>query len=188
MERNELTDEQLVLRYRDGSEPAFRVLVERYLTPVYNFVHRYAGNDGDAADIAQDVFVSVWRNIRRFDADRQFKTWLFAIAKNAALNWVKKKRPSLFSQFETEEHTGGLADMLADASQSPEALMAHLDHSSRLSAVLGRIGAMYRTVLELRYTEGRTLKEIASALGEPLHTVKSRHRRGLLALRKLLEE
>jgi len=188
MERNELADEQLVVRYRNGDEPAFRVLVERYLAPVYNFVHRYIENDGDASDITQDVFVATWKNLRRFDEDRQFKTWLFAIAKNTALNWLKRKKPLLFSQFETAEGDGGLAESVADTTQASETLASRLDAKHRLTSVLGSLGVMYRTVIEMRYAKGYTFKEISDSLGEPLHTVKSRHRRGLQALKRLLSD
>jgi RNA polymerase sigma-70 factor (ECF subfamily) len=186
MERNEMTDEQLVERYVNGDEPAFRSLVERYLAPVYNFVHRYVANEGDASDITQEAFVSVWKNIRRFDQDRQFKTWLFAIAKNAALNWLKRKKPLLFSQFETEAGEGGLAESVVDTTQESDILVSRLDAKHGLSSVLGNIRATYRTVIEMRYAKGYTFKEISKSLGEPLHTVKSRHRRALQALKKLL--
>jgi RNA polymerase sigma-70 factor, ECF subfamily len=188
MDMDDSSDEQLVVRYRNGDEPAFRSLVGRYLTPVYNFVHRYVGNEGDAADLTQDVFVAVWKNLARFDADRQFKTWLFAIAKNTSLNWLKRKKPLLFSQFTTPEGENGLAESLADPTQSPEVLLTRFDSSSRLSAALSSLGAMYRSVLELRYTDGFTFREIARSLGEPLHTVKSRHRRALQSLRKTLSD
>lgn len=180
------TDEQLIQAYAEGDEEAFRALVERYLKPIYNFAYRYAESDGDAADITQDVFVSAWKNIKKFDRNRKFKTWIFAIAKNISLNWIKKKRPALFSAFENESGENSLVESVADPSPLPDELFARAERTEKLSIAIKKLNSNYRTVMLMRYNDHLTFRDIAESLGEPLHTVKSRHRRAIMALEKIL--
>ena len=180
------TDEQLVALYLSGSEEALRELIERYLKPVYNFVYRYVGAPGETEDIVQDVFVGAWKNIKRFDTTRKFKTWIFTIAKNTSLNWIKKKKPALFSQFETEDGENILEQSIADPMPLPDELFARSSRAEELSAVLQKLSPRYQKVLSLRYTDQLTFQEISEFLGESIHTVKSRHRRALVALKKIL--
>ena len=184
-----LTDEQLVSNYLAGDEQSFRFLVERYLHSVYSFIYRYVQSDVDAEDIAQDVFVSVWKNIKSFDSDKKFKTWVFAIAKNASLNWLKKKKPVLFSRLSQKDGDGessesSIYESIADPSPLPDALFNRSDIALRISEAIARLSAIYRTVLFMRFNNHLTFREIAESLGESLHTIKSRYRRGVVLLRK----
>ena len=178
------TDEQLIAEYLKGNEQALRSLIERYLRPIYNFVYRYTGEFSHAEEITQDVFVSVWRNIDRFDPDRKFKTWLFAIAKNTALNWLKKKKPVNFSKFENESGGNVLLESTADPSPLPDELFELSNLSDKLSEAMDRLSPDYRVVLLLHYNDHMTFQEIAESLSESINTVKSRHRRALIQLRE----
>lgn len=180
------TDETLIGAYLEGDEEALRTLIGRYVGPVFRFIHRYLGDEDDAKDITQDVFVNAWKHLKRFDRTKKFKTWIFTIAKNASLNLLKKKRPSLFSELEDEEGNLGLEETLADPAPLPEELFARADLVLQLSLALQKLHPEHRTVLLMHYQDQLTFQEIGEFLGEPLHTVKSRHRRALLALRKLL--
>jgi RNA polymerase sigma-70 factor (ECF subfamily) len=180
------TDEQLIAEYLKGDEHALRSLIERYLRPIYNFVYRYTGEQSHAEEITQDVFVNVWRNINRFDPDKKFKTWLFAIAKNTSLNWIKKKRPINFSRFENEEGDNVFLESTADPSPLPSELFERADLSRKLSEAMGRLSPNYKAVLILHYNEHMTFQEIAESIGESINTVKSRHRRALTQLKEFL--
>jgi RNA polymerase sigma-70 factor (ECF subfamily) len=180
------TDEQLISEYLAGNEQALRSLIGRYLKPIYNFVYRYTASVDDAGDITQDVFVNAWRNIRKFDRSRKFKPWIFTIAKNSALNWLKRKRPASFSEFEDEKGENLLTNFIEDTSPLPDELFARADLARKLSVVLGKLKPDYRLVLLLHYQNNFTFREISELLGEPLDTVKSKHRRALVMLRRLL--
>ena len=192
----EYTDEQLIRSYLSGSEEALRELVERYLKPVYHFVYRYVKTRGDAEDIVQDVFLSVWKNIEKFDCEKKFKTWIFTIAKNASLNWIKKKKPILFSEFSArggsafggENETGEnvLAETVADPSALPDVLYQKAELAENLSFAMRKLTPAHQTVLSLRHRDQFTFQEISERLSESIHTVKSRHRRALAALKKVL--
>ncbi len=181
-----VTDEQLVGEYLQGNEAALTELLERYLKPIYNFVYRYVGSTGDAEDLTQDTFLRAWKHLKRFDPKRRFKTWLFAIAKNASLNWIAKKKPLLLSTFEDAEGENPFADSLTDPGPLPEEIFERKDLGRALTSAMELLGPDQRTVLYLRYNDHFTLQEIADSLGKPLDTIKSQHRRGLLKLRKLL--
>lgn len=161
------TDEQLVANYLKGDEESLEILIRRYLKPLYSFVFRFVGNSQEVEDITQEVFVKVWRNLKKFDKNKRFKTWIFAIAKNTCFDWQKKKK--------------SLPLYFAEAIRDPSPIF-----NEPLDRILGRLSPKYRMVLFLRYNDHFTFREIAEVLGESINTVKSKHRRGISLLRKLL--
>ena len=84
-------EEQLVRDYLKGDENSLEILIGQYLKPIYSFIYRYVGNASEAEDITQEVFVRVWKNLKKFDQNKKFKTWIFGIAKNASIDWLRKK-------------------------------------------------------------------------------------------------
>lgn len=180
------TDKELITAYLGGDEEAFKELVSRHMNNVYKFTYRYFGDRDKAEDATQETFVKAWKNIKRFDVDRKFITWLFAIAKNTCLDMLKKKAPATFSKIEAEKKMD-MADLIQDESPLPDELFERSEKKEMISAVLQRIPVEYRMVLFLRYNDHLKFREIAEALNEPLNTIKSRHLRGLKILRKLME-
>ncbi len=180
-------DQILISQYFEGDEKSLEILIKRYLRPIYSFVYRYIGNSQDVEDIVQDVFVRVWRNLKKFDQERSFKTWIFSIAKNASIDFLRKKKTIPFSKFENEDGDNIIIKTLIDPSPSIEDCFEYKDISTVLSTAMEKLSPKYRMVLFLRYNDHFTFKEISEALGEPLNTVKSRHRRALILLRKLLK-
>ena len=181
-------DEILTRKYLQGDEKSLEVLILTYLKPIYSFVYRYVGNGQDAEDITQEVFVKFWRNLKKFDQEKSFKTWIFSIAKNASLDYLKKKKAVPFSEFDTEEGGNRLTDTLADPSPLPLELLEKAGMAKLLNAAMEKLSPQYRMVLFLRYNDHFNFREIAESMGEPLHTVKSRHRRALIKLKKLLAD
>ena len=92
-----MEDKQLIVEYLKGDEKALETLFSRYLKPIYTFVYRLTGNAQDAEDISQEVFVKVWKNLKKYDDTRSFKTWLFTIAKNTAYDLLRKNKEIVFS-------------------------------------------------------------------------------------------
>jgi len=174
------SDERLVGDYLKGDEKSLEILIKRYLGPIYGFVFRFVGNREDAEDITQEVFVRAWRNLKRFNLQKSFKTWIFSIAKNTAIDFLRKRRVQVFSETEIET--------LADPTPLPQELLEKAEAAKLLESALNKLGLKYRMVLYLYYNDHFNFREIAEILGEPLNTIKSRHRRALLMLRKLLEK
>ncbi len=181
------SDQQLVASYLKGNEHSLEVLIKRYLKPIYSFVFRYTGNSQDAEDITQEVFVKAWRNLKKFNQNRSFKTWIFSIAKNTCIDFLKKKKTIPFSQFENEKRENILSEELFDKSPLPDEIFEKKDLVEILNKALESLPIKYRLVLFLRYNDHFTFKEIAEILGESINTIKSRHQRAIQLLKKILK-
>jgi RNA polymerase sigma-70 factor (ECF subfamily) len=178
-------ENQLISRVLSGDEEAFAEIVKIYLNQIYNFVFRLAGDRDAAEDITQETFVKAWKNLKRFDQKRSFKTWLFTIAKNTTYDWLKKKKEIPFSSFADEEGESWLENV-ADETDLPDEILARSDLAEDLEKILEKIPVHYRAILLLHYKEDFSLHEIAEILSEPYNTIKSRHQRGLGKLKKEL--
>ncbi|MDO8600803.1 MAG: sigma-70 family RNA polymerase sigma factor [bacterium] len=184
-------DQELIVNYLNGDVESLEILIQRYLKPVYRFVYQYVGNVEDAEDITQEAFVKAWRNLQRFDRTKNFKTWIFAIAKNTAIDFLKKKKTIPFSAFsarngENEAGESTFAETLADSLPLPDEMLVRRDARYMLARAMEKLSYEYKMVILLRSMRELTFREIAESLGEPLHTVKSRYRRGLVLLKNIL--
>ncbi len=172
-----------------GDEKAFEELLSPYLSPVYSFVLSLTHDVLMAEDVTQETCIKVWKHLGRFDAERSFKTWIFAIAKNTAFDALKKKRDLPFSAFfrgEDEEVEESWLDRIADEAPLADEVLARAESVELLEQKLQTLPEGFQQILRLRYQEDFSLSEIAEILGEPYNTVKSRHGRALLGLRRVL--
>jgi len=164
----------LMARIHAGDESAMSDLYDRYSGVVYGVALRVLGSTTAAEDVLQEVFLQLWRNPQAFDADRgRLAPWLAVIARNRAID-VLRKRPMEEDIDELPISTGV---NLEDEASERIAI-------DKIRGVLAQLPAEQRKALEMAYFEGLTHTEIASKTGEPLGTVKTRIRYGLLALRK----
>ena len=182
------SDQQLIACYLKGDENSLEVLIKRYFKPIYSFVYRYIGDYQEAEDITQEVFVKTWRNLKKFDQNRSFKAWIFSITKNTCMDALKKKKAIPFSKFENEKGRNVFLETLVDTAPLPNVFFERADVVRILTSAIEKLLPKYRMVLFLRYNDYFTFREIAEVSGESLHTVKSRHRRALIQLKKLLTE
>ncbi|MFA5124415.1 MAG: sigma-70 family RNA polymerase sigma factor [Patescibacteria group bacterium] len=181
-------DEKSVADYLSGDEKALEELVAKYFKAVYGFIFGYVKNQDEAEDLTQVTFIKVWRGIRRFNHQKSFKVWLFTIAKNTALDYLKKKKPLNFSAFENDEGDNVLAETLADPGPLPDEIFERNDLSRLLGEAINSLPSRYQPIIRLYHIDGFSLLEIAEITGQPLNTVKSQHRRALLLLRDDLVE
>lgn len=180
------SDESLVATYRAGSEAAFEHLVARHLGGVYSFALRLVGDDEAAQDISQEVFVKVWRGIKSFDpVHASFKTWLMRIARNACVDYLRKRKNIPLSAFDTEDGNA-IADTLADESPDAEAEFARLGDAQEVMSAVEQLPPPQREVLLLHYQNGLTFEEIGQVLNTSPNTAKSRHRRALHRLKQMV--
>jgi RNA polymerase sigma-70 factor (ECF subfamily) len=150
------------------------LLYDRYSNIVYAVALRVLSDGSAAEDILQDVFMQLWRNPQAFNASRgSLATWLAVIARNRAIDQLRKKRPEVEAA-ETVISVDPELESAADRSQAIE----------KVRAVLAGMPREQRAALEMAFFEGLTHVEIAGKTGQPLGTVKTRIRSGLLAVRK----
>jgi RNA polymerase sigma-70 factor (ECF subfamily) len=178
----ENSDEVLINEYITGEEKSLKIIIDRYTPSIYNFSVRFVGIE-NANDITQDVFLKVWKNIKKFNSDKaSFKTWIFRIARNTITDYLRKKKSIHFSSLNTEEEIYG--ENIPDESMLQDEVFSKLEDTELLNKILDTIPVGYREVLILYYQEDMTFKEIGEMLGKPLNTVKSYHHRALLLLRE----
>ena len=152
-------------------------LYDRYSGVVYSVALRVLGDTGAAEDILQEVFLQLWRNPGLFDSSRgNLGAWLAVISRNRAIDGLRKRRPETNIE---NVIVSVVPDMAVDAERSRA--------MQKVRSILGEMPDAQRTALELAYFEGLTHTEIADKTGEPLGTIKTRIRAGLIALRKALE-
>lgn len=183
---SEKTDKQLIEEYVGGEKEALHSLIRRHLKSIFNFVYRLTGKAEEAEDITQDVFIKLWKNVRKYDSDQEFKPWLYKIARNATIDWQRRRKELVFSDFETRDGENYLEENLPDLSPLPEEMFKKAEDKQFLDKILKEISPEYREVLFLYYDGDLTFAEIGKILGKPLNTVKSQHHRALLSLRNLL--
>jgi len=167
-------DVTLVMAIRSGDESAMEVLYDRYSSLLYSVALRVLGDTGAAEDVLQEVFMQLWRNPGLFDSSRgNLAPWLAVIARNRAIDSLRKRYP----ETDIDDVIVSVEpDMAGDAERSRA--------MEKVREALGTMPLPQRSALEMAYFEGLTHTEIAAKTGEPLGTIKTRIRAGLLALRK----
>ncbi len=180
-------DEELIERYLEGDDRALGVLVDRYLKPVYNLVFRLTGDAQAADDITQESFVKAWKHIRSFRRGESFKAWLFRIARNTAIDWLRRKKDVPLSTFDDEEGGNFFEASIVDEEPLQDEMFARAEESHAMAELLDALAPQYREVVMLRHTSNLTFEEIGDIVHRPLHTVKSQYRRALIILRGMLE-
>ncbi len=178
------TDEELISLYTEGDERALSILVDRYLKDVYNFLYKLTGDLQIAEDATQESFIKVWKSIGKYKRGNNFKNWLFRIARNTAIDHLRKRKEIPFSTFETEDGNAFVDNLENDAPLAHEALQnsQDIEYAKKL---LAELSPEYREVLVLRESSEMTFAEIGELLGKPLNTVKSQYHRALASLRRL---
>lgn len=182
------SDEQLVGLAVNKDKAALETLIKRYLQPIYSFSYKYVKNQADAEDITQEVFVKVWRNLKKFDQSRSFRPWLYKIAQNTCLDMLKKKSPVLFSELETMEEGDWFEQNLIADTKSPAELAETALTAAKLKSVVTKLKPKYAEVVEMYHGQELNFREISQTLNQPLNTVKSRYRRALLRLKQMLTD
>jgi len=180
----EQTDQQLIAGFLAGDDASFEILVKRHLKVVYNFLFRLTGGDKALTDdLTQETFFKAWKNIQKFDQEKNFKTWLFTIAKNSARDAWKKKKTLPFSLFENSEGYNKL-DEVAEDKLLPDEILEQVESANEFEKKLKKLSKKHKAILLLRYKDDLSLSEIAKVLGLPYNTVKSQHKRALNELKK----
>lgn len=187
--QNGLSDEDArILRgLRAGIEDAYEELIKRYQQPVYAIVYRLLGNQSDACDVTQDVFIKIFRGVSSFHERSSLRTWMYRIAINEARNYrrwfVRHKGHELPMENGDFER---FAMFAADRGRSPFDEAAERENRTLIEQALSRINPVFRIAVVLRDIENLSYEEISEVLQVSIGTVKSRILRGREALRKEL--
>lgn len=177
-------DDQLIRRVAAGDRQAFETLYDRYAATVYGVALRMLADRELAEDAVQEVFWRVWKRAASFDRSRAFAPWLFGIAHNYAIDELRRRRVRPQPVYEDDENPI-LSEIPDQADVGEAAVLA--DQRRIVREAIDQLPEEQRQALLLAYFGGLTQQEIATKLGNPLGTVKTRMRLGLQKLRGLLQ-
>ncbi len=184
-------DARILRGLRSGVEGAYEELIERYEHPVYSMVYRLLGNQSDACDVVQEVFLKVFRGVGSFREQSSLRTWVYRIAVNEAHNhrrWFARHcRREVPLEKENLEHDG-VVEYAHDPGPSPYDQALDTETRVLVERALTRINPLFRTAVVLRDIQNMSYEEIADILQISLGTVKSRIVRGREALRRELSQ
>lgn len=180
-------DAAVVQQALTGHEAAAREIVRRFERPVFNLIDRLVLDRSTAEDLCQDTFAKVFRALHTFDTRLRFSAWILRVANNTAIDYLRRRRPTLVPLDTVGEDELPLAERIADPrAPTPEQIVQRRDLAAALDAALDRLRPEYRRVLVLRYQEELDYAEIAAVTELPVGTVKTFLHRGRQALAREL--
>jgi RNA polymerase sigma-70 factor, ECF subfamily len=181
-----MADSDLITRAAGGDPAAFQALVERHRSMVYRVAYQFAGNHHDAEDIAQDVFIKVYRSLDKFRQDAQLSSWLYRIVMNACIDHRRRQSPANSAPYGDEAEQKLLNT--PEETPGPEARAYAGELGQVLEAEINRLPHGQRIVFVMRHHQGLKLGEIAEALGLAEGTVKRQLHAAVHRLRHALAQ
>lgn len=179
-------DRDLVLRCLSDDEAAYRRLLDKYRRPVYGIVRRMIPDEEDARDLAQEAFIRAFKNLRQFDLERRFSSWLFRIANNLCIDHYRRRKLNTVPMVRSFDGETEETWELPDPSPGPGEVFSDRERARRLADTVQSLPPGYRVVIVMRHQQGLAYDEIAEALDMPLGTVKARIHRAHRLLREKL--
>jgi len=178
---------------KQGHDAAFRELVRRYERPVFSLLYRMVRDRALAEDLAQETFIKVLNGIKSYRPEFKFSSWIFKIANNAAIDYLRRKSIDTLSldgapHAETPEQMRATSLQLGDRAESPLDEVENRELGTAIERAIGRLRPEYKSCILLRHVEGYSYEEIAEALDLPLGTVKTYIHRARNELRGYLED
>ncbi|HEX2747176.1 MAG TPA: sigma-70 family RNA polymerase sigma factor [Verrucomicrobiales bacterium] len=172
----EVPDADLVARCQGGSTEAFETLVTRYRGKIYAMTLNMTGNDADAWDLSQEVFIKAWRSLPKFEARSQFFTWIYRITHNVVIDWVRKRKIQGGTEFNDEMGTVPAAGAVTvpRGTLEPDAVLSNQELGARIKVALAELSPEHRAVILLKEVDGLSYQEIADSVGCTIGTVMSR--------------
>lgn len=182
-------DTLLAFSAANGDEKAFELLVRKYEKLVASCVYQTIGNTEDVLDVSQEVFLKVYKGLCSFKGESSFSSWIYRVAKNSALDFLRKKKPASMSLDSTDEDGATIDVPDTDTKGIPELSALNNESYEILYKALNELSEEHRKMITLRDIDGYTYEQIGQMLGLEPGTVKSRLFRARERLRNnLLKE
>lgn len=175
------TDMQLIENCLLGDQDCFAELVNRYKNLVYSIILRQTRNHDEASDLAQDIFLKVYRNLASYTPEFKFSTWIMRITSNHIIDQHRKRKMETISYDEYVADGG-----VVGTTMSPEAEYIKKEQTRRINNIVGGLPEIYKIPVVLYHQQGLSYQEIADKIGEPISKIKNRIFRGRKLLKGLL--
>jgi RNA polymerase sigma-70 factor (ECF subfamily) len=185
---SEISNEELLLAYRDGDRMAFRTLFQRFRVPLYNFLLRRVRDRERAEELYQDVWAKVIERCEEFRGESKFSTWLYTIARNRVIDHSRRMKFRTYSSLDAPRHDSGapLVEHVANPGPSTADLAEGQTLQDRIAEAVEELPEDQREVFLMRQLQGLKFQEIAEVVDVPVNTVKSRMRYALERLQHQL--
>lgn len=176
---DDVRDRELLEKYRNGEEAAFREIVERYKNPLYSFLKRFLNTQDLVEDVFQETFLQLYASQDKFDTSRPLKPWLFTIAANKAKDTLRKQQRGPSFSFGVVADSGDVSvddvvNLLQSYSVTPDEEVSNEETAARVRQLISEMPENLRVILVLAYFEQFSYKQMAEILSIPIGTVKSR--------------
>ena len=182
-------DLRLVRRCKRGDEAAFAELLARYRQPIYGLCLRMVRDREQARDLAQEVFIKVFSLLDRYDEQYAFASWLFRIASNHCIDYLRRNRLRFISLDGLTGPDGEAREMpVPDRAPLPDRQLAGREAIAKVEEIIDELPPHYRLMIQLRHGEDMSYEQIAQVLDMPLGTVKARIHRARALIQSLLRE
>ncbi|NMB95342.1 MAG: sigma-70 family RNA polymerase sigma factor [Clostridiaceae bacterium] len=185
----ETKENVLIEKSKKGDINAFEKLIETYQKKVFNIAFGMLNNYDDANDVAQEVFIRIYKSIKNFKGESSFSTWLYRITTNACLDELRKRKNknvvSIDEDILFEE--GEVTRQIVDDSPTPDIIAEQKELREIVNDAIAQLSEEHRTVIMLRELQGFSYEEISNIINCPQGTVKSRINRARSALKNILK-
>jgi RNA polymerase sigma-70 factor (ECF subfamily) len=162
----DFSDSTLILNTLQGDSHAFGELVRRYQVPVFNVCYRLLGEQREAEDLSQEVFMRAYQRLQSFDVQRPFGPWIRRVAVNLCYNHMQKNQPVLLPIQDEQEYA-------AETSRNPQSVLESSEKNRAIRQAIAKLPPEYRIALEMRHFHEMSYEEIAQELDLSLNTVRS---------------
>ncbi|MEW5807556.1 MAG: sigma-70 family RNA polymerase sigma factor [Acidobacteriota bacterium] len=180
-----LSDEEIVKRVLRGEKELFAELLSRHKKGIFNYILRMAGHYDIAVDLTQDVFMKIYLALDKFNHNHKFSTWMFSIASNLTIDYLRKKKaPPISYESTPSGDRDCLKNRLKSGFSSPLDEMKKSELKEKIQESIIHLEPEYREVIVLRHLRGLSYEEICMVTGLPLGTVKNR----IFRARQMLKE
>lgn len=184
-----MIDEKILIsKAKEGDKKAFEEIISLYEKKVFSTIYYMVKNENEVEDIAQEVFVKIYRNLKNFKEESSLYTWIYRITINVCIDELKKRKNVVYIDEKIETADGEMEMQLEDTSKGPEHLAEDDELKRKITKCIRKLPVDQRTMIVLRDIKGFTYMEIAEMTKINLGTVKSKINRARAALKQILEE
>jgi RNA polymerase sigma-70 factor, ECF subfamily len=187
MNQMEESDASVVAQVLAGDRDAYRVLVERHSRSIFRLAYRMTGNEQDAEDIVQETLLRAYRRLDRFESRSSFSTWLYRIAVNCSVDFSRKRKHDDQQQAAYDADSPDPVLSVPSTDPSADRLMLSAEVREKVEATMQTLSEKEKAAFVLRHFEGRSIEEIAQALGMKANAAKNNIFRAVQKLRRALE-
>ncbi|HWQ81771.1 MAG TPA: sigma-70 family RNA polymerase sigma factor [Ignavibacteria bacterium] len=186
---SKVEDYELIDRAISGEQSAYDKLMKKYYNLVHNLIFRMIYNKEDVEDLAQEAFIKAFNSLDKFDRQFAFSTWLYKIASNNCIDYLRKKKLNTISiDKEIDSEDDDLRFEIPDVEFKPDRSIIEEERKALLEEAIASLPGKYRTVILMRHRDEKEYEEISKELKLPLGTVKAHIFRGRELLNKYLKD